>query len=433
MYSLLSTKLMIELNTHTVSYSSPISDSMKTYLVQHLFDGESLHNNMHLSVENGLIGSITSAVNSTLKPSAVLKGLVCAGFIDTQVNGGGGVLFNHDQSQAALRKMVQGHAQYGTTAMLPTLITDSSQTMQKAAHAIAHAVAESMPGIVGIHYEGPNLSLEKKGIHSSEQIRPLSDTDLATFTRKDTGKVLVTLAPESVPTDVIRDLVSHGVVVSLGHSGASLDTTIAAIDAGARGFTHLFNAMSGLTARNPGMISAALSDPRVSCGLIVDLQHVHAQNCALAYQCIGPQRLMLVTDAMAHVGSDLQTLPWLNSTITKVGDKLSLNDGNLAGSCLDMSGSVRNMYKLLVQRRLAISPKKDQQNTLPTGVQNDILGNVLNMASCAPANFLNLTGFGHLKAGYRADFVLLDENIYTKACWIKGQQIAGNKVSLKIV
>ncbi|MFT7505750.1 MAG: N-acetylglucosamine-6-phosphate deacetylase [Gammaproteobacteria bacterium] len=387
---------------------------MTTYLAKQLFDGYALHNNMQMSVENGHISSIIPAANSSIKPNVHLNGLVCAGFIDTQVNGGGGVLFNYEQTIESLYKILQGHVQFGTTAMLPTLITDSSEKMQKAAHVISNAIVESMPGIVGIHYEGPHLSIAKKGIHSGKQVRPVSDTDLATFTRKDIGKVMVTVAPENVPPDVIRDLVAQGVVVSLGHSGADIDITIAAIDAGARGFTHLFNAMSGLSARDPGLIAAALSDPRVSCGIIADLHHVHPQNCALAYQCIGPERLMLVTDAMAHVGSQMQTLPWLNSTITKVGNKLTLDDGSLAGSCLDMTSALRNMFTLLTRRG-----HKD----LPANVRADVFGDVLNMASRAPANLLNLDGHGQLQVGNRADFVLLDEGIYTKACWIGGKQV----------
>jgi N-acetylglucosamine-6-phosphate deacetylase len=202
-------------------------------------------------------------------------------------------------------------------------------------------------------------------------------------------------------------------VVSLGHSGATVEQAFAAIQAGATCTTHLFNAMSGLKARDPGLINIALSDVRVSSGLIVDLHHVHPQNCALAYQCIGAERLMLVTDAMAHVGSELQTLAWLDSTITRIQGKLTLDDGSLAGSCLDMNSAVKNMYDLLKQQ-----PRLNNAN--------DLLANVLNMASQVPARLLGIEDIGRLKTGNRADFVLLGDNLLIKGCWINGEQVSGD-------
>jgi N-acetylglucosamine-6-phosphate deacetylase len=386
---------------------------MTTYFAKRLFDGLQVHDNMHLEVNAGTITSIKRAHLSLLIADAKLDGLVCAGFIDTQVNGGGGVLFNYAPSITTLISMMQAHSQYGTTAMLPTLITDSSEVMKAAANAVASAITGAVPGILGIHYEGPNLSKEKRGIHPSAYVRAISDADLATFTRSDIGKVLVTIAPENLAPDVITDLVNQGVIVSLGHSGANIEQVLGAIGAGATCTTHLFNAMSGLTARDPGLINIALSDLRVTSGLIVDLHHVHPQNCALAYQCIGPDRLMLVTDAMAHVGSDLQTLTWLDSTITRMGGKLTLDDGSLAGSCLDMNSAVKNMYDLLKQH-----PRWSNAD--------DLLANVLNMASQVPARLLGVADIGRLKSGNRADFVLLDDNLCVKGCWINGKQVSGD-------
>jgi N-acetylglucosamine-6-phosphate deacetylase len=388
---------------------------MTTYCAKQLFDGLQVHDNMHLQVSAGIISSIKPAHLSSLAADAELDGLVCAGFIDTQVNGGGGVLFNYAPSMATLVTMMQAHSKYGTTAMLPTLITDSSEVMKAAANAVAEAITEAVPGILGIHYEGPNLSKEKRGIHPSNYVRAISDTDLATFTRNDIGKVLVTIAPESLAPDIITDLVNQGVVVSLGHSGATAEQALAAIQAGASSTTHLFNAMSGLTAREPGLINIALSDVRVTSGLIVDLHHVHPQNCALAYQCIGAERLMLVTDAMAHVGSDIQTLAWLDSTITRMDGKLTLEDGSLAGSCLDMNSAVKNMYDLLKQQ-----PRWNNAD--------DLLANVLNMASEVPARLLGIQDIGALKLGNKADFVLLDDNMRIKGCWINGKQVSGNSL-----
>lgn len=384
---------------------------MTTYFTKHLFDGTSVMNSVLLTVEDGMISALQpDSRQSDIGADCIeLNGLVTAGFVDTQVNGGGGALFNHDQSLSALTTIAKAHAKYGTTSMLPTLITDSAATMTSAANSIALAIAQDLLSIVGVHFEGPHLSDIKKGIHPSQHIRPITDKELATFTRTDIGKVLVTLAPENVPADVIADLVSQGVIVSLGHSGASIDQVNAAIDAGATGFTHLFNAMSGLTAREPGMIGAALSDVRMTSGLIADLHHVSAYNCALAYRCIGADRLMLVTDAMAHTGCDLKTLAWLNSHITRNGDKLTLENGSIAGSCLDMASAVRNMYSVLSATNEAL-----------TGKNKSLLYEVLNMASKTPANLLGLNNIGELKVGHQANFVLLDDQQYVKSCWLKG-------------
>jgi N-acetylglucosamine-6-phosphate deacetylase len=382
---------------------------MTIYFAKQLFDGHAMHNDVHLKVEQGHVTNIRSACQSPWQTDIALEGKVCPGFIDLQVNGGGGVLFNDEQTPEALSKIMQAHAKFGTTAILPTLITDSNNKMNRAADAVCQALQASMPGIVGIHFEGPHLSLAKKGIHSAKQVRPVSDADLSVISRKNIGKVLVTIAPENMSPDIIKELVQSGVYVSLGHSGADIDTVLKAIDAGAHCFTHLFNAMSGLSAREPGMISAALGDKRVSAGLIADLHHVHPYNCKLAYQCIGPKRLMLVTDAMAHVGSDMQTLPWLDSTITKAQNKLTLDDGSLAGSCLDMASAVENMYTLLSEG-------------VQSSEEESLINDVLNMASTTPANLVGLTHLGKLMPGYQADFITLSQDFKVKDSWINGEQ-----------
>lgn len=383
---------------------------MTIYFAKRLFDGKQMHDDVHLEIKAGVISHIEKASQSSTSADLELDGLVCAGFIDTQANGGGGALFNYAPSLATLLTMMRGHAKFGTTAMLPTIITDSSEVMAEAANAVAEAIAAGAPGILGIHFEGPNLSNEKRGIHPSEHVRPINDADLATFTRKDIGKVMITLAPENVSPDIIAKLVQQGVVVSLGHSAATYEQALAAVDAGASCTTHIFNAMSGLTAREPGLINIALSDERLTSGLIADLHHVHPQNCALAYQCIGAERLMLVTDAMAHVGSELQTLPWLDSTITRKDGKLTLDNGNLAGSCLDMSGAVRNMYLLLRQQA-----RNHDADT--------VLSNVLNMASRVPASLLGIMDRGSLEVGNKADFVLLNDDLLVKGTWACGVKL----------
>ncbi|MFT2089385.1 N-acetylglucosamine-6-phosphate deacetylase [Paraglaciecola sp. 2405UD69-4] len=369
---------------------------MTWFSAKQVFDGSQFHSDYHFKVENGLVTAVSTSATSC---DVYLDGLVTPGFVDTQVNGGGGVLFNQAPSLSSLEKIFIAHRQFGTTTMLPTLITDNLNVMRQASDAIAQAIAENMQGIAGVHFEGPHLSVAKRGIHPSNQVRPMSDAEFKLITRKDLGKVLLTIAPENIAPDVIKDLVNHGVIVALGHSNADFDTVAAAIDGGARGATHLFNAMSGLQARAPGLIGAVLADERITAGLIVDLLHVHRTNCQVAFNAKSAKGIMLVTDAMAHVGSDLNELPWLDTVITRDGDKLSTPDGTLAGSCLDMMGAVRRFH----------------QNV---GVE---LKDALYCASATPAEFIGLSDVGHLKEGAKADFLVIDKSLHVQQVYQAGE------------
>jgi N-acetylglucosamine-6-phosphate deacetylase len=376
---------------------------MTWFCAKQFFDGTSLKTNYRFQVKDGVVTSTESdqGSNGFLCADVQFNGLVTPGFVDTQVNGGGGVLLNQAPSVVTLKTMFSAHQQFGTTSMMPTLITDNLSVMQNAADAIAQAKSENIEGVVGVHFEGPHLSVAKRGIHPSDQVRAITDAELKVITRNDLGKVLLTVAPENVSPDVIKDLVSQGVIVALGHSNADFNTVLAAIDAGATGVTHLFNAMSGLQARAPGLIGAALDDERITAGLIVDLLHVHETNCRLAFKAKSAKGVMLVTDAMAHVGSDLMSLPWLDSTITRVGDKLTTPDGTLAGSCLDMMAAVRNSQQVLGM------PLED----------------VLHSATQVPAKFLGLNDIGHLNVGAKADFLVINDNMQIEQVYQSGRLI----------
>ena len=209
-----------------------------------------------------------------------IKGTVIPGYVDTQVNGGGGVMFNHAPTLESVNTIAKAHAQFGTTSLFPTLITDDFATICSAADAISQAIDLNHPSIQGVHFEGPHLSVAKKGVHKAAHIRSISDEELAVYTRKDIGQVIVTVAPENVSPEIIRTLVSDNVVVALGHSNAPYEVVQQALDAGATGFTHLFNAMSPLTSREPGMVGAAFLSDAI-CGLIVDHQHLHKKSAEL--------------------------------------------------------------------------------------------------------------------------------------------------------
>jgi N-acetylglucosamine-6-phosphate deacetylase len=321
------------------------------------------------------------------------------GVIDVQVNGGGDVLFNDMPSPEGIAAIVAAHRRFGTTALLPTLISDSAATMRAASAAVATVVGER-PGVLGIHFEGPFLSPQRVGAHDPAMIRPPTpeDLDLLCGTARD-GVTLVTLAPECVPPGFIARLARAGVRVALGHSMATYDETRAAIDDGLTGFTHLFNAMRPLTAREPGPIAAALDEPRAFYGLIVDGEHVAPAVLRLALR--GAGQAMLVTDAMPPVGGAQARFHLAGKEVLVRDGRCATADGTLAGSALDMASAVRNCV-----RRLGM--------TLPEA---------LRLAATVPAAFLALGDrLGHLAPGCRADIVALDPaEVRVLATWVAGE------------
>lgn len=328
-----------------------------------------------------------------------VDGLIAPGFIDTQVNGGGGVLFNDRRTVEGIAAIGAAHRRFGTTGFLPTLITDSRAHMAEAVAAAGAAIRAGVPGILGIHLEGPFLNPERKGVHDPALMRPIEEEDIAIVSSLGVGRTLVTLAPEKVPLAVIARLVNAGLILSAGHTTADYDTIVAARAAGLTGFTHLFNAMPPLAGRAPGPVGAALDDPGSWCGLIVDLHHVAAVSLRVAIAARGWQRMMLVTDAMPSVGSDEASFDLLGRTITRRDGKLTTDDGTIAGSDLDMASAVRNCVHHL---------------GLP-------LEAALHMASRAPAEFLGLGDeLGRIAPGYRASLVLLDDDLGAVATWVDG-------------
>jgi N-acetylglucosamine-6-phosphate deacetylase len=321
------------------------------------------------------------------------------GFIDLQVNGGGDILFNDAPTTDTIRQIAAAHRRFGTTALLPTLISDTAAKMA-AALAAVDAVAGIEPSVLGIHLEGPFLSPEKAGVHAPRHIRPPTAEDLDLITARRRGVTLVTLAPERVPPDFVGKLTRTGVRVALGHSMASYGQTREAIAAGLTGFTHLFNAMRGLDSREPGPIAAALDCADVWYGLIVDGVHVAPPMLRLALR--GRGRPILVTDAMPPVGGTHATFTLNGEEISVRDGRCERQDGRLAGSCLNMAGAVRNCVRLL-------------------GVP---LTDALRFASTHPAEFLGLEGeLGKVAPGRRADLVAIDyETFEVHHTWVAGER-----------
>ncbi len=326
--------------------------------------------------------------------------LLLPGFVDSQVNGGGGVLFNDTPSVEAIRAIGNAHRKFGTTGFLPTLISADLDVVADAIKAVQAALAAGVPGVLGIHIEGPFLNVERKGIHDPDKIRELDQGAVELLTSLRGGRTLVTLAPEMTTPDMIEKLVIAGVVVSAGHTNATYEQIRGALREGLTGFTHLFNAMSQLTGREPGVVGAALDDPDSWCGIIVDGEHTDPVVLRISMRCKRHDRFMLVTDAMPSVGTNDKSFDLQGRKITVSGHLCLDEDGRLAGSNIDMASCVRNAVSLL---------------GLP-------LPEAVRMASLYPAEFLGLAHeIGRIAPGYRANFVLADEQLRVLDTWIDGE------------
>jgi N-acetylglucosamine-6-phosphate deacetylase len=368
---------------------------MQGYRADQVFDGTALLRGV-LLVDDGVVAGIVDAVPPDV-PVADLGGIICPGFVDLQVNGGGGVML---RDAGTLVQMAAALARLGTTSFLPTLITDTPAQTRMAVEAVA---AGGCPGVVGLHLEGPHLSTARKGAHDASLIRAMTADDLAYLcdARRRVGRLMVTVAPESVTPDQIATLSRAGVVVSLGHSDCSYEVAMECVAAGARVVTHLFNAMSPLGNRAPGLVGAALTDGRLDAGLIADGVHVHPATIRAALAAkVGPGEVFLVTDAMAVAGTDLTAFTLNGRTIHRRDGRLTLADGTLAGADLDFATAIRVMV----------------------GQVGVPLEAALGMATRIPARVAGVAA-GQLRAGDAADFVHLSAELAVTAVWRGGGKI----------
>ncbi|WP_127599726.1 N-acetylglucosamine-6-phosphate deacetylase [Nitratireductor alexandrii] len=373
-----------------------------------IFDGARRRQGMALIVRDGTVADIVADGELPAEAETVRLdgGLLAPGFVDLQVNGGGGVMLNDRQDVATIRTICAAHAGFGTTALLPTLITDRPAVSRAAIEAAAEAAADGVAGLIGLHLEGPYLSPARKGAHDPALIRPMDDDDEAFLlaARKTLPALLVTLAPEAVAPERIARLTTAGIVVSLGHSNASYAAAAEAAEAGASMVTHLFNAMSQIANREPGLVGAAIDLGALSAGLIADGIHVDAANIRTALKAKSrPGRIFLVTDAMATIGTTMESFTLNGRTIRRREGRLTLEDGTLAGADLDMISAVRFMH-----RRIGVP-----------------LEEALRMASLYPAQAMGIDArHGRLAPGTRADMVHLSDALEIAGVWIGGRAAA---------
>lgn len=367
-----------------------------------LFDGEILRRDISVLVKGGKTADIVSG--KVPGATSLKDGLLLApGFVDCQVNGGGGVLLNDDPTPQTIATIAQAHRKFGTTSFLPTLISDTREKMRAAIDAVETAIAQGQASILGIHLEGPFLNPARKGVHSAAHIIEPRMDDIALLSSLQAGVTLVTLAPEKAPPGFIGALKQRGVIIAAGHTDASAGQIEASLKEGVSGFTHLYNAMSQMSSRAPGAVGAALADDASYAGIIADGQHVSLDALRVAFKAKTAKKLFLVSDAMAPLGADLKTFQLFDEIIHVEAGRLTTASGTLAGAQLDMASAMRFMVQHV-------------------GVK---IEEALMMATSTPASFLGLKNkVGHIAQDCRADFVALDATLQVADVWLAGEKQA---------
>jgi N-acetylglucosamine-6-phosphate deacetylase len=329
-------------------------------------------------------------------------GILAPGFIDWQINGGGGVLFNAEPTAEGIAAIAAAHRRAGVTGFLPTVVTDAPRVLTQAL-AAAREAQKRVPGALGVHVEGPFIDPRRKGVHPAEFIRPMQEKDADALIAARAGVMVVTLAPASVPLERIARLAKSGIVVSLGHSDASAEEAGSVFGAGASAVTHLYNAMSQLSSRAPGVVGAALADPRIVCGLIADGEHAHPAAYRAAIAAKGARGVALVSDAMPPAAGGPDVFELHGRRMTRIGKKLVAEDGALAGAAITMRDAVDYVV-----------------NTLEIP-----LAQALTMATLTPARLLRLEDrIGRLAPGLRADLVHLTDDLRVAEVWAGGRSLA---------
>jgi len=376
----------------------------KAYFSSAIFDGTHLHRGMALLVEGGHVSGLVpvSDVPGDHESVDLGEGILSPGLIDLQVNGGGGLMLGDIESLDDLARICRAHIGLGTTALLPTLITDTPENTARVLEIAGVAARERVPGFNGLHLEGPHLDPSRKGAHDAGLIRPMAARDLDAYIEaaRTLPNLMMTVAPEAVSVDRIRALADAGVIVSLGHSNASLKTVRAAVEAGAACITHLYNAMSPLAHREPGMVGAALNTGRLHAGLIADGVHVDPAAIEIALRAKkGPGGIFLVTDAMAVAGTGRDEFTLGGRRILRADGRLTLEDGTLAGADITLPEAIA-----FLREKVGVS-----------------LETALGMATSLPARVLGRSGeIGNLTAGARADFIHLATDGDVKSVWLGG-------------
>ena len=378
----------------------------KSFVGATIFDGFKRHLNAALIIKNSKVVEIIpeEKVDPKTEQIVLAGGLLTPGFVDLQVNGGGGVLFNDNPSLENLKTICKAHAKLGSTSIMPTLISDSPELNKQAISAITDALDHQVNGLIGLHLEGPHLALSHKGAHKEDFIRPMKEFDcleLESLASK-VPNLMLTIAPEAVSPQQITRLSKAGAIISLGHTDCTFNQAAEAVDAGATCATHLFNAMSPFGSREPGLVGAVLNNGKLFSGIIADGFHVNKISINLALRAKkAPGALFLVSDSMSTIGSDQKHFFLNDRLITRSQGKLLLEDGTLAGADIHLSDAVRYMVN-------------------EVGILQD---DAIRMASLIPAKVLGVESeIGCLVPETRADFLWMKNDLEIEKVWVSGKE-----------
>jgi len=368
-----------------------------------IFCGERFYDDHALLVEGKSIVDIVDKNNTpdNFNKIELDQGILAPGFIDLQVNGGGGVLFNNSPNKESLNTIIKAHQFFGTTSIMPTVISDSLEVLEQCIKTVTEEIKNNS-SLLGIHIEGPFFNTKYRGVHQKQYISTINSDYLNLFESLKGFPVMLTLAPECISSQQLKHLTSLGIKTLAGHSDATYDELDDAIKNGLDGFTHLFNAMGQISAREPGVVGSALHFENTFASIIVDLHHVHPSLIQLAYQLKPKGKLFFISDSMATINHGKPSFELYDEVVNESDGRLVNSEGKLAGSSITQIDAVKNAY---------------QKCNIP-------LNQALAMASRYPAEYLGIENhLGSLKPGYRADLVHFDSNFKVHNAWVSGKQI----------
>ena len=368
-----------------------------------LFNGLDFIEHKALLIDGQNIAGIVNEddIPTDFKVQKLDGGILSPGFIDLQVNGGGGKLFNNSPDNESLNTIISAHQYFGTTSIMPTVISDSLNILQKCTDTISNEIKNNH-SLLGIHIEGPFFNVKYRGVHQKQYINTINASYLSLFEKLDKFPVMLTLAPECISIKQLKHLKSLGFKILAGHTDASYDQLEEAIKYGLDGFTHLFNAMGQISAREPGVVGSALDFDKTSASIIVDLHHVHPSLINLSFKLKPKGRLFFVSDSMATINHGEPSFELYDEVVSESKGRIINSEGKLAGSSITQIDAIKNAY---------------QKCNIP-------LASAISMATLYPAEYLGVADhIGQLKKGCRANLTHFDSDFHVHNVWLAGKQI----------
>jgi len=368
-----------------------------------LFNGKKFIEHKALLIDDQHIAGIVNedAIPTDFQVKKIEGGILSPGFIDLQVNGGGGKLFNNSPDKESLNTIISAHQYFGTTSIMPTVISDSLNILQKCTDTISNEI-DNNHSLLGIHIEGPFFNVKYRGVHQKQYINTINASYLNLFETLDKFPVMLTLAPECISIKQLKHLNSLGFKILAGHTDANYDQLEEAVKYGLDGFTHLFNAMGQISAREPGVVGSAFDFDETSASIIVDLHHVHPSLINLSFKQKPKGKLFFVSDSMATINHGEPSFELYDEVVSESNGRIINSEGKLAGSSITQIDAIKNAY---------------QKCSIP-------LESAISMATLYPAEYLGVSDYiGQLKKGYRADLAHFDSNFHVQNVWLAGKQI----------